>query len=235
MRITLATLSMFFTCITSAQQFNFSDRLDLNSDEKVDVISLGDGPDSYDYILRINSSEIIGSFEDGETNGFQIVDINKWDKYKEIAVHSPGSSSDDVYDIYWYDGSEIIFMKRLSRWPTFLENGIVYVDGWRGFWTQRDKFVLNNKTRRLELIPQYAYYVGIMVKVSTSFPIFRTRHLQDQVALLKENTEIELLMCDLNNSDWQNQLYLIKSSSNLLGWAKLHDIFDNSSGLPLAD
>jgi hypothetical protein len=226
---------MFFTYITSAQQFSFSDSLDLNSDAKVDVISLDEGPDSYDYILKINSSETVGAFDDGEPNGFQIVDINKWDKYKEIAVHTPGPSSDDVYNIYWYNGSEIVFMNRLSRWPTFLENGIVYVDGWRGFWTQRDKFVLNNKTRRLEQIPQYAYYVGIKVQVSTSFPIYRTRQLQDQVALLKDNTEIELLMCDLNNSDWQNQLYLIKSSSKLLGWAKLHDIFDNSSGFQLAD
>jgi len=82
-----------------------------------------------------------GELSMGGADGFIIIDIDTSDKYKEIAVHTPGPSDDDEYIIYWYDGNSIKEVGRVSRWPTFPGNGIVYVDDWMGFWMKRDKCI----------------------------------------------------------------------------------------------
>jgi len=172
---------------------------------------------------------------DYSIDGFQIIDIDVNDKYLEVAVHTSGPSNDDEYLIYWYDGLNIIRIAYLERWPTFIGNGIVYVDDWEGFWTKRDKYVLNKAGRTLDYVPQFAYYIGIMIRVENSFSIYRDIDLKDQVALLSKYSDIELLLCKTINGEWDDYLYLIKSESGLLGWAKADVIFKNSTGIHWAD
>ncbi len=126
-------------------------------------------------------------------------------------------------------------MAHLSRWPVFLGNGIVYVDNWEGFWKKRDKYVLNDANRELNLVPQYAYFVGVRVKVENSFTIYKNKDLKDIVAYLGKDSEIELLICDTENKNWPDYLYLIKSGSGLTGWASFTVIGKNSTGFPYAD
>ena len=140
-------------------EFKYEEKVDLNSDGKIDDIKIKSNNESLDYILTINGKEVKGNLGDDPIDGFIIVDINKRDKYKEIAVHTPGPSDDDIYMLYWYDGSEIIAMNQLSRWPEFKGNGFVYVKGWEGFWAPLDKYVLDSASRKLVRVEQYAYYM----------------------------------------------------------------------------
>jgi hypothetical protein len=233
--LSLLVLLLGINISLDAEDFIFKSSTDLNGDNKPEEISLTNIDETTEFYLEISGKKIQGKFDEEPSDGFIIIDIDKHDKYKEIAVHTPGPSSDDEYFIYWYDGEAIQKTAHLSRWPKFLGNGIVYVDGWLGFWSRRDKYVLNNSTRELEKVPQFAYYVGVKATVKNSFPIFKDKELTEKVASLSKNSEIEILLCDMENKTWKEHIYLIKSKSNLIGWASNQDIYNNLEGLPLAD
>lgn len=224
-----------FNLSIKATDFIFQSSTDLNGDKIPEEINLTNIGETTEFYLEISGKKIQGKFDEEPSDGFIIIDIDQYDKYKEIAVHTPGPSSDDEYFIYWYDGEAIKKTAHLSRWPEFLGNGIFYVDGWMGFWQCRDKYVLNNSTRELEKIPQFAYYVGVKATVKNSFPIFKNKELTEKVALLSKNSEIEILLCDMEDKAWKEHTYLIKSKSNLIGWTSNQDIYNNLEGLPLAD
>lgn len=208
--------------------------IDLNSDSKSDTISIKTFHGGSRYILSINESKIEGKFEDGECDGFAIVDIDVTDKFKEIAVHTPGSSDDDVYVFYYYDGNSILKMGELSRWPEINGNGIVYVNDWMNFWKKTDKYTLNKVTRNFIKTYQEFYYVGVEVTVKKSLQIYRTREFKDPVATLKEKSKITILICDVSENFGKN-LYLIKSEMNLLGWCSEPLLIENTQDIPLAD
>ena len=218
-----------------AQNFIFSTTVDLNSDNKTEIVKVENTDNLHEFRLTIDNNEILGKYEDGDTDGFKVIDINTRDKYKEIAVHTPGSSSDDVYMIYWYNGKEIIFMDRLARWPTFNGNGIIYLNNWEGFWSSRDKYRLDDTSRKLIRIEQFAYYVGDTVKVKKGFVIYKEKELINKVALLSDGSEIMLILCDKTNQRYFDYTYLIKSKSGLLGWSNFKQISENTEGLRFAD
>jgi len=233
--ILILSLGLLSINLLYAQDFVFSQTVDLNSDQIEEEIKLESSYNTYEFRLLVNDRAVDGKFIDGDADGFKVIDINTNDKYKEIAVHTPGSSSDDVYVIYWYDGKEIVFMDRLSRWPSFNGNGIVYVNNWEGFWSSRDKYVLDNSERKLKKVEQFAYYVGITITVKNGFEIFRERDLKDKVALLSEGSEIILILCDKGYENYNDHRYLIRSTSGLLGWVDFRTIWDNTEGIHTAD
>ncbi|MEO0292853.1 MAG: hypothetical protein ABIN61_01355 [candidate division WOR-3 bacterium] len=238
MRKLFKNLLLIFLLALSLRAIDFVSRssIDLNGDNEIENIILININDVGEFYLEISGQKIKGKFSNEESpDGFKIVDINTNDKYKEIAVHSPGPSDDDEYFIYWYDGKSIKEMAHLSRWPEFPGNGIVYVKNWEGFWTKIDKYILNNSLRKLELVPQFAYYVGVKATVKKSFPIFRDKDLKEEVAWLTNNSEIEILLCDTKNREWDNYIFLIKSALGLVGWAHYKEVIENLDGLPLAD
>ena len=232
--LTFFIVSLLVNTLTS-QDFITSTILDLNSDNKTEIVKVETTENPYEFRLIIEGQEILGNFENGETDGFKIIDINTADDYKEIAVHTFGSSSDDEYMIYWYNGKEIVFMDHLSRWPTFNGNGIVYVNNWVDFWSCRDKYVLDNTNRKLNHIEQFAYYVGITVKVKNAFTIYKEKYLINNVALLSVGSDIVMILCDKNYKDYYDYRYLIKSESGLLGWADFKQIELNTEGIQTAD
>lgn len=208
-------------------EFRFTDKIDLNSDGILDNVLLEEiESDTSGYRLQINEAEIYGSLGD-PIDGFQVVDIAIWDKYKEIAVHTSGMSDDDMYRLYGYDGSSIHFMNELSGLPKFTGNGIVYVNDWMGFWSKRNKYKLDNTIRKLQLVEQEAYYVGLKTEVKKGFKIYKQKDLLEEVALLKDNSTIEFLICDLKGRDYLDYRYLIKSSSGLIGWADFSSFYEN--------
>ena len=235
MKDTILTILMLFGLINLCAQdldLKYKLKIDLNADTKAEQIYL-ESLFNNDFKLKINDKELIGNIGD-PVDGFMLIDINKWDKYKELAVHTAGPSDDDIYMIYWYDGKNIVPMDELSRWPKFLGNGIVYVNDWEGFWSPRDKYKLDDTTRKLVRIEQPAYYLGIKTKIKTGFKIYLDKDLKSEVALLADNSEIEILLCDMKDKDYFNYLYLIKSSSGLIGWADFRS-FKDKIDLPMAD
>ncbi|MEO0230542.1 MAG: hypothetical protein ABIL77_03175, partial [candidate division WOR-3 bacterium] len=169
-------------------------KIDLNGDGKADTIQLLDIDEAGDFILRINKTYFKGSLSDS-VNGLSIVDFDENDKYKEIAVHTTGLSSDDEYLILWNDRKNITEMEVLKRWLQFLGNGIIYCDDWMGFLKKREKYILNNETRKLEKIPQELYYTGVEGTVCNNFTIYRTRELKDPIAKLCTGSKALILAC----------------------------------------
>lgn len=208
---------------------------DLNGDGQPEQIALTEITDTYDFRLVINDVSVAGQFEDGEADGLIIIDVDTSDPYKEVAVHTPGPSDDDVYIIYWFDGESIRLMGKLMRWPEFPGNGIVYVDDWMGFWKKKDKYVLDRENRTLKLIPQELYNVDVEGSVLTSFPICQNRAGSKILADLAAGSKITILACDPSNPDYDEQWYLIKTETGLLGWAKLKTFRENVEGLFWAD
>ena len=229
-------LAFFPFVFAQGQNFDFKyeEQIDLNADGKLDDIRVERMDETFDFVLRVNGEEIKGNAGEEPIDGFIIVDINKWDAYKEIAVHTPGPSDDDIFMLYWYDGADIIAMNRLSRWPEFKGNGIVYVKGWEGFWSPLEKYKLDDASRQLVHVEQFAYYVGLKIKINKGFKIFREKELIHEVALLREHSEIEIMLCDKKGHDYYDYRYLIKSSTGLLGWSDFKSM-EPCMALPTAD
>lgn len=233
LQIFLVFFPFVFTC-GQGFEFRYEAQTDLNSDGKTDNITVKSIDETFDYILNVNGKDIRGNLGEEPIDGFTVIDINKWDAYREIAVHTPGPSDDDIFMLYWYDGSEIIAMNMLSRWPEFKGNGIVYVKGWEGFWAPLDKYKLDDASRKLIHIEQFAYYVGLKIKINKGFNIFREKELINEVALLSDNSEIEIILCDRKGYDYYDYRYLIKSSTGLLGWSDYRSM-EPCITLPSAD
>lgn len=226
--------------------FMMSGNVDVDGDGGPESITVTMGEGYGEFTLSIDGMTTVGMFEMGDTDGFAVVDIDSSDPYKEIAVHTPGPSDDDEYLIYFYDGTSIKEMGRLSRWPKFSGNGIVLVDGWMGFWSIRDKYVLDKRTRILRHVPQELYYVGVEAHAKKSFPVYKSRTGSDVIANTMPNSNFLILACDpspkcLNkygevdnySCDW----YLIKTVTGLVGWVRFETLMDYEKvgGLPLAD
>jgi hypothetical protein len=215
--------------VTSAQE-------DLNGDSKIEDIVLTTNTELGGFVLKMDKFSKKGKFQSAleDVDGFIIVDIDKTDKYKEVAVHTPGPSSDDEYLIFWYDGKAIKEMGYLSRWPIFYGNGIVNVDAWMGFWSIREKYVLDKKSRTLQQVPQEFYYVGVEAEVIETFPIYKTRSASHVVANLKPKSVCLILVCDPSPVEYGDDWYLIKSTTGLVGWTQEKTMYDNLI-LPWAD
>lgn len=227
-----------FITIFAEERFTTKKYTDLNGDgieEKVEIFISKEEP--FKFELKVNDINIKGSFgeSDFECDGFMIVDIDTSDKFKEIAVHSPGPSDDDVYIYYHYDGKNLKEIGRISRWPIIKGNGIIYVKDWMGFWEKVEKYVLDNISWTLLRVPQEFYYVGIEGKVKESFPIYQNRSYKEIVANLAKDSKILILACAPQNKDFLERDYLLKSETNLLGWCKERVLLEKVSNLPLAD
>jgi len=247
--LTLAIfVSLVYKLLCPALCFGFvtSAKEDLNGNGKMEQISIYVIEGTYhNFVLSINEDSIRAKLFSGTPDGFTIVDIDTMDQYQEIAVHTPGPSSDDEYLIFGYNGISIKEMGRLSRWPKFFGNGIVIVKDWMGFWAKKEKYVLNQKARTLQLIPQDLYYVGIETTVRQSFPICRTREDSTVVVDLEPKSKVIVLLCDPSPTHCKEEMrdviddyycdwYFIKSETGIVGWARLK-LFWDKLGLNWAD
>lgn len=219
-----------------AQNFQFvrQAEADLNGDGTSESITLTSTDELGNFTLKVGNFELKGNLGD-TVDGFVIVDVDSSDPYREIGIHTPGPSDDDVFLMIWFNGREIRTMGILSRWPSFQGNGIVYVDDWMGFWIKREKYVLNKNSRLLDRVPQELYYVGVEATVKKSFPIYRSRNGLQSIANLREGSKILIFACDPQDTNYLNHWYLVKSESGLLGWAKLGNFMEKVQGLPWAD
>ena len=214
---------------------------DLNSDGKEDKVILKIKKDDwYSSTLTINDKSIDAIGDDFGNVYLSIIDIDKSDPYKEVAVHSPGPSDDDEYNIFSYDGKEIYELGLIMRWPEFTGDGNIIVNDWQGFWSSVDKYTLDQKSHKLIRHPQDLYAIGYCLEVNKTFPIYCHENRDMVLADLREGSIIKIVACDMNRgqnkdeSDYQKYWYLIKSESGLLGWAK-EDDFREKMDLPIAD
>jgi hypothetical protein len=215
----------------AAPEFVMSAAADLNGDGKAERIALTPaGPSSSKFTLRAGRAKIAGDLREDPIDGLQIVDVDTHDRYREVAVHSPGPSDDDVWALYWYDGKALHHMGTVSRWPTFVGNGDVVVKCWDGWWEPTELYRLVPKTHRLKLVPQEFHYVGTPGTARAAFVLYTDRSKKTVLVTVPEGRKVTLLV---SAGEW----YLVQSPSGLVGWMRMpigHE-YEYLSGLPAAD
>ena len=221
---------------------------DLNGDGKKEIINLKTSG-SYDLGFTLTVNDIaISSQLTTAIDGFIIVNLDKKDTFKEIAVHTPGPSNDDEFSIYFYNGKILYEVSRLSRWPFFPSNGIVYVSSWMGFWEKRDVYMLNPTKHILILHPQELYNTGLQYAETTmTLPLHFERNDTSPIVMnVVTGSSIRILTADLSPTqcpqlshdawgqygcDW----YLLSTKIGILGWVRLYELLDKVQGLTMAD
>lgn len=213
----ISTMFLLLTLGAVAEEFVTSATADLNSDKAADAISLTNARDGTSYTLTVGTARVVETLDarlNERAKGFQVVDLDRTDRFQEIAVALVGDSSESTR-LYSFDGARINRMAELALLPSFHGTGIVYVQSWGGFWLRTDKYVLNAKTRTLT--PQPFYYVGVEATVLVSLPIYAGETKKTIVAHLQPKSRVTIL---LNHGDW----YLLKSTTGLTGWLPAAEI-----------
>jgi hypothetical protein len=225
--------------ILCLEEMPINREIDLNGDGTSESIELEPVKprNGYHGVLKINEHRI----DVGDEDEFQveIIDIDTRDKDKEIAVHYFGPSDDDVFYIYRFTGKELAKIGVLSRWPEFKGNGEVIVNDWKGFWADREKYVLNKQNHELDSIPQDLYYVTQKKVVLESFQLHRSITDETVIATVRPGSVVEILACDEQRDSPERMYidvfwYLIKTESGLCGWAQ-EDSFSQELSLGYAD
>jgi hypothetical protein len=207
---------------------------DLDGDGKPEAISL-DAKEDGRFTLKAGAATVRGSASGNEVTGFTVVDLDSGDKWKEIAVHSVGAS-DDLHRIllYGFDGKSLKELGSVNAITEARGNGVVLADRWMGFWQRREKYALDRKAWKLNLVPQDLYYVGTEATVKQSFPLVRSRTDSAVVANTAPGSKVQVLAAAVTGNEPEAVWYLVKSSTGLLGWTHLKTLFDKTEGLPFA-
>ena len=95
-------------------------------------------------------------------------------------------------------------------------NGAIYTSGHMGNFDVRRKFELSNG--KFVEIKQPYYYVGLKSRTLNTINIYQTENCKELIAALPKDYEIEVLLTD---KPFTPELYLIRTSFGLVGWAKL--------------
>ncbi|WIG94110.1 hypothetical protein KGD87_26645 [Myxococcus sp. SDU36] len=208
--------------------------VDLNGDGTPEAVSLQFDAPKNEFVLKAGSASIRGPGDDNEPAGVFIVDLDSRDQRKELMVRTGQTDYDQRSYLYGFDGKAL---KLLGTVPALTEakgNGIILSDSWQGFWNRRDKYVLDAKTGKVSEVPQDLYAVGAEATVKQSFPLARSRTDKKAVALLAQGSRIQVLAAARSGRKGEGYLYLVKSSTGLLGWATAKDLTEKTDGLPLA-
>ncbi len=176
---------------------------DLNGDGKKDTIKY-QIVDNTVFILKVNDLEI-KSYGDNIDEKPYIVDIDRQDSVKEIAVQEFGPSSDERTYFYCYTGSELRFMGKLDGLST--ENRRIKGDGkvismerpmMLHTWFVEKEYKLDGghllEGIEKELYP-VAYEAG-QLKLKTGLKLYDKPKSKNIAAELKPGDTIKLLGCD---------------------------------------
>jgi hypothetical protein len=230
--------AMTFTLLTAplasaqnAQEPTNSASVDLNGDGKPEALALSVDEAKEEFVLKAGTSTVRGPIGGSTPSGFVVVDLDSSDKRKEVSVHTGQTDSDKREYLYAFDGKTL---KPLGSVPSLTEargNGIILSDSWQGFWNRRDKYAYDAKAGKVSEVPQELYAVDVEATVKQSFPLARSRTDKTAVATLAQGSKIEILAAaPVGKGDY---LYLVKSSTGLLGWATSKDLMAKAE-LPLA-
>ncbi len=211
-----------------------SGAVDLNGDGTPEPISLQFDEGKNEFVLKAGGATARGPSDDNAPEGVFIVDLDSRDKRKELVVHTGQSAYDQRSYIYGFDGKSLKLMGTVPALTEARGNGIILSDSWQGFWNRRDKYVVDTKAGKVTEVPQDLYAVGVQAQVKQSFPLARSRTDKSVIATLAQGSTIQVLAAAPLARKGEGYLYLVKSSTGLLGWATAKDLMEKTDGLPLA-
>jgi hypothetical protein len=211
---------------------------DLDGDGKPEKVTLQQGKDGA-FTLMAGPVSVRGQVttEAGgnDIHGFTVEDIDSSDKRREVLVHTTGELDEHHRVVFYaYDGKRFTELGKLSSAGEIRGNGIVLVEEWAGFWQRRDKYVLDAKKGQLRKVEQDVYWVGKEATVKKSFPLQRSRTDSSVVANLAPDTKVLVVAAAPPSASGATDWYLIKSSTGLMGWARLEPGSELVEGLSWA-
>jgi hypothetical protein len=209
--------------------------VDLDGDGKPESVAVKPlGTNGERYQLTVGSATLTGklSKDTPELMGLRVVSI-MGDKIKQVVVLGSADSDFHTAQVYRYAQKALRLLGEVPFDPEVPGNGALYGEIWMGFWSKKDKCVLENG--RIRLVPQELYAVGKKAKVTQPFVLLSKRG-GETLATLGAGSAIELIACALlpgpnvNENHW----YLIRSEKGLLGWAQLATFKSKVDGLTWA-
>lgn len=209
---------------------------DLDGDGTPEAIAVKwkDGDEA--FVLTAGPATLRGK-ADSEVHGLSIIDIDSGDKRKEVAVHMGMTDSDRLTLVYAFDGKSLKELGRVHALTEVKGNGIILSDTWETFWNRRDKFALDARAGRLAPVPQELFYVGQEATVRESFPLTHSRTDKKPVATLAAASRILVLAASpvpARGGRSTSYVYLVKSSTGLLGWVGQDTLLSKTEGLTIA-
>ena len=216
--------------------------VDLNGDGISDVINLvvhNEDGDFSNFVLMINEQDIKGKHS-YNVDKFIVIDLDKSDKQKEVAVHTPNPNGPDEYIIYKYDGTQITEIGRTHSTTTFNGDGTLDVVTYMPFWDRLDVYVYDRQTDEITWQPKEYYTLDIDCKVLEEMPVFLTINSRGFSEKLKKGQTIKIIKAihkpDCNETGayaWgmcDEFQYVTESGSE--GWATMKQMMGNID-LPL--
>jgi len=203
---------------------------DLDGDGTPEQIALTTDPQAESrFTLTVNGASVSGALCD-DVEGFYVVDLDRADSYKEVAVHTPGPSDDNEHLLFRYQSGGLRQLGMLTRWPVYPGDGSAIVRDWQGFWPDRRKFVL--QADRLVEVTQPYLYVGVQATAREPVVLRKRPDGGPAVERLSSGRGLHLLLAQYH--DDQPTAYLAVSDHGLVGWLDA-DPYGSLDGLHIAD
>ncbi|MBN2494150.1 MAG: hypothetical protein JXR96_06135 [Deltaproteobacteria bacterium] len=201
-------------------------KADLDGDGAQEAVRL-QLQDDGEYLLTVGEIAAKGlfeGFEDPVKVALEAVDIDRQDRLTQLRISyvsgiDSSMSNQDHY--YWFTGRKlerILAVKTQTESVKLLGNGIIHLRTPRRFWDEVSKLVFDPRRLDFRKVEQPFCYVGRKGHVKASFTIMiQAKKRAPEVARVKPDSEIDVL---LSKGGW----YLVKTSSDLVGWARQEDI-----------
>ena len=193
--ILLVIFLIAFHCSLSAQELTTkTQNVDLDGDGILDKISLNiiyAGEDYSSFLLTVNKAETLDKHS-YNVDGYEIIDIDKSDKQKEIAVHTPNANGPDEYIIYRYDGENIKRIGSTHSFTKFNGDGTLDVETYMSFWTKNDRYVYNRDKNELEWIEKKEYDINEEYTVIDDFSILPSIGSANTNGFVKKGEKIRI-------------------------------------------
>lgn len=218
--IALAACALLLACVVSAAEpppYVMFQNKDLNGDGKREAIRLvADKQKRGAYILTVNGQQLRDRCSD-HVSGFRIIDIDRRDRYKEVAVYSHSDGDYNYTALYWYDGTHLHRVGGVGD-LTVLGNGTVIDGQWMGFWEREQKCVLDRQ-HRLRDIAQALYKVDKGGMTLAPFKLYKSRDYKRVAVTVPRGTWVRVLYCDCRG-DHRNWNYLVRTDRGVRGWTR---------------
>jgi hypothetical protein len=191
---------------------------DLNGDGKTDRITLT-FTSEYEYTLMINGISIKGEGENVNEKIY-IVDINKGDKIKEVAIEEDGPSDDYATTFFYYNGIKIVKSGvvggKCASTKRIKPNGIVLATSRFSVlqtWFYDDEFKLNAK-HMLSHVAKKWYRINYKqeVKLLKPLKLYKAMNSKKLLTTLKIGDSVQMMGSD--NKSW----CAVKTKQGALGW-----------------
>ncbi|MBU1023916.1 hypothetical protein KKB99_06505 [bacterium] len=175
--------------------------------------------------------------ENTSSDRFCIVDLDKSDDFKELlVVFSPYFTfkRSDAGFVYTYFNKKVEpVLDKSIQITRIMGDGLVYCQKNLPVGSAIEKYILDNETRKLNLIEADTFYTNLEITVKDSFSLQTKMNTQQILCDVNPNDVITLVACTIVESNepvdsyWSDYYwYQIKTPNGLTGWAEYRTFKD---------